>query len=67
MSTIPRQRQIDIVAFRIWLERGCPTGSSRIYWQEAEKELFAATLPDELTARRSKRRDSNCRGAQDSF
>lgn len=59
MSDIPRQRQIDIVAFRIWLERGCPTGSSRVYWQEAEKLLLAATLPD-------RSRDPASRGARDS-
>jgi hypothetical protein len=39
MCAIPRQRQIEIVAFRLWLERGCPNGSSQVYWQEAEKVL----------------------------
>jgi hypothetical protein len=32
-------RQIEIVAFRMWLERGCPEGSPDVDWKEAVQLL----------------------------
>jgi hypothetical protein len=29
------QRQIEIVAYRMWLERGCPEGSPDVDWKQA--------------------------------
>jgi hypothetical protein len=33
------QRQIEIVAFRMWLERGCPEGSPDVDWKDAVQLL----------------------------
>jgi hypothetical protein len=48
MCAISRERQIEIVAFRLWLERGCPNGTSHVYWQEAERLLGSVATPAEL-------------------
>lgn len=32
-------RQIEIVAFRMWLERGSPEGSPQVDWEEAVQLL----------------------------
>jgi hypothetical protein len=40
-STSGHDNEIAVYAYRCWLERGCPEGSSEVDWQRAEKELRA--------------------------
>ena len=40
-ETIENSQQADIaqLAYALWQQRGCPTGSSEIDWLEAEQQL----------------------------
>jgi len=37
-------RQIEIVAYRLWLQRGCPEGTPDVDWREAEQVLSGDDL-----------------------
>jgi hypothetical protein len=48
-------RQIEIVAYRMWLERGCPEGSPDVDWQEAVQLLSAAPFTSPARPARAER------------
>ena len=61
MSRSPTESEIAIVAYRLWLERGCPIGSAQQDWLRAEallKNALAVKCEDPL------RRPSVCREAR---
>jgi hypothetical protein len=38
-SQTPKHDEIAVLAYRFWLERGCPEGSPELDWYRAETEL----------------------------
>lgn len=51
----PTEKAIAIVAYRLWLDSGCPIGSDQEYWFRAEAILRAAlvAMAEELSRRSS--------------
>jgi hypothetical protein len=47
-----RQRQVELIAYRLWQEEGCPRGKEEEHWWRAEKEFHAdkpirGAIPDD--------------------
>ena len=40
----PDRAEIEAVAYRFWLERGCPIGSPEVDWLRAENELASGRV-----------------------
>jgi hypothetical protein len=43
-ESLPMREHIAARAFELWLDRGCPTGSPEVDWEQAEDELRAAAI-----------------------
>lgn len=47
------REQIQALAYRLWLERGCPIGSPQVDWLRAEDEMRNGHSREELSAARA--------------
>ena len=45
------EKEIAILAYQLWLERGCPIGSDQEDWFRAERKLAGANRTDEKEER----------------
>ena len=50
MQNEPDQQETQRLAYQLWLERGCPVGSSEQDWFRAEEELRREGPPIALGA-----------------
>lgn len=46
----PSDREIAVLAYHLWMERGCPIGSADVDWFHAEAELKSEVYARAATA-----------------
>ncbi|MBV9764272.1 MAG: DUF2934 domain-containing protein [Acidobacteriaceae bacterium] len=44
------KQEIRLLAYQLWIERGCPVGTPEVDWFEAEEKLAAKTRADSQTS-----------------
>ena len=47
---VPTAEEIALCAYGIWEKEGRPTGREKVHWQQAEAQLHAAFLHEQLAA-----------------